>query len=158
MTTDWASLAGTVVSLAEDSATSNHVAAVMSYVQEGPTAVALKNAYAAFQQVSREFGYGCERVEDKNTIGRIVPRILWQLRESAFVIADLTDLRPNVLFELGYAIALDKPVVMTAKRDTELPFDVRDMPTVFWDPIDMLDLQDKLRAKVELIAKTQGRR
>lgn len=158
VTADWASLAEKVVSLAEDSATSNHVVAMMSYTKDGPTGLALKNAYAAYRQATKEFGYICERVEDQNTVGRIVPRILAQIRESAFVIADLTDLRPNVLFEVGYAIGLDKPVILTAQKDTDLPFDVRDMPTIFWDPIDMVDLQDKLRVKVELIAKTQGRR
>jgi hypothetical protein len=158
VTRDWAALAASVIALAEDSATSNHVAVMMSYAQEGPTGTALKNAYAAFRQVAGEFGYDCDRVEDRNTVGRIVPRILAQIRESAFVIADLTDLRPNVLYEVGYATALDKFVVLTAKAGTELPFDVRDVPTIFWDPIDMLDLQEKLREKIELIAKTQGRR
>lgn len=158
VTTAWASLAATVVSLAEDAATSNQVVVLMSYPQTGPTVVPLRNLYASYQQVGKEFDYTCERVEDQNTIGQIVPRILARIRESAFVIADLTELRPNVLFEVGYALALDKPIVFTAQKGTDLPFDVKDLPTIFWDPIDMLDLQEKLRTKIKLIAETQGRR
>jgi hypothetical protein len=157
ITNDWVDLANKVVALAEDVATSNYVSVIMSYATNGSIGVTLRNVYASFKQVCEGFEYVCERVEDRNTIGRIVPRILAQIRESAFVITDLTDLRPNVLFELGYAIALDKDVVITARKETELPFDVHDLPTIFWDPIDMLDLQERLKEKIELIAKKHGR-
>ena len=62
-----------------------------------------------------------------------------------------------MFFELGYASALEKPLVLTAKEGTELPFDVKDMPVIFWNPIDQKTLRDKLRDKIRLIAETQGR-
>jgi nucleoside 2-deoxyribosyltransferase len=66
-----------------------------------------------------------------------VPRIENGIRKSAFVIADLSiaDLSmpsPNVYYEVGYAKALGKDVILTAKKGTPLPFDVGDIPTIFW--------------------------
>lgn len=40
----------------------------------------------------------------------IITRILEEIRDCKCLIADLTDLNPNVLFELGYAIAHRKRV------------------------------------------------
>lgn len=73
------------------------------------------------------------------------------------MIADLTELKQNVFFELGYAKGLKKPVVATAKEGTELPFDIKDLPTTFWDPVDQKKLREDLRARVRMIAKNQGR-
>jgi nucleoside 2-deoxyribosyltransferase len=46
------------------------------------------------------------------------------LNAAELVICDLSADRPNVYFELGYARALGKPLICTARRDTKLPFDV----------------------------------
>ena len=75
--------------------------------------------------------------------------------DSAFVIADLSELKTNVFYELGYAEGFSKPVVVTAKKGTELPFDVKDVPTIFWDG--QRGLKDSLRTKIKLIAQKQGR-
>jgi hypothetical protein len=66
--------------------------------------------------------------------------------ETAFVIADLTELKNNLFFELGYAEGMKKPVVVTAMAGTQLPFDVKDVPTIFWDR--QRKLKDDLRAKI----------
>jgi hypothetical protein len=46
------------------------------------------------------------------------------------VIADLTDHNPNVLFELGIRIALDKPVLLIRAKGTPPIFDVDHMMRV----------------------------
>lgn len=150
---DWSIRATKLVSLAEKIATSKTVTVIMSYSQEEE----LVDTYASFQDVCKEsqFGYQCQRVEDANTIGRITPKIVEQIEQSAFIIADLTGLRPNVFFELGYAQGLKKPVVVTAKSGTDLPFDVKDMPTIFWKG--QTQLKTELRTKIKLIAEKQGR-
>lgn len=84
-------------------------------------------------------------------MGRILPHIMERIEHSAFVIADLTELKSNVFFELGYADGLKKPVVVTAMAGTQLPFDVKDVPTIFWDG--QRKLKDDLRAKIGLIAR-----
>jgi len=78
---------------------------------------------------------------------RIVPVITSAIRRSAFVIADVTDPRPNVYYELGYAHALAKDVVLTAKEGTALPFDIFDVPTQYWDSQDMLEKKARSRVR-----------
>ncbi len=94
-------------------------------------------------------------IDDSNTEGRILPTILEQIKNSAFAIVELTELKPNVFYELGYAEGLGKKVVVTAKQGTELPFDVKDIPTIFWEG--QKQLKDALRTKVTGIAEKQGR-
>ncbi len=154
---NWPELARGVVSLAEKAATSRSVLAMMSYTRSGDLATALKNVFYNFELVCKDFGYVCTRVDETNTADRIVPRILDQMDRAAFIIVDLTELRPNVFFELGFAEGLKKPRIVTAKDGTELPFNVKDFPVTFWSPLDMKKLHDDLTVRVQAIAEDQGR-
>ena len=145
---DWPEIAETIVSLAERVAESRSVVVIMSYAKRAE----LDDVFAAFEQVAQQLGYTCDRVTEENAGQRIVPEILERISRAAFTIVDLTDLRPNVFYELGYADGLRKRVVVTAKEGTELPFDVKDIPTIFWDGKEQLKAD--LRARIETIVKT----
>jgi hypothetical protein len=68
----------------------------------------------------------CRRVDKEDFEGDIVEEIKRLIRASVAVIADLSDARPNVLYELGYAHALRKPTVpICCSPLNDLPFDVR---------------------------------
>jgi hypothetical protein len=68
----------------------------------------LEDAYESFERVTKQLGYQCAAVNEENASDRIVPEILSRIERAAFAIVDLTDLRPNVLYELGYADGLKK--------------------------------------------------
>ena len=55
--------------------------------------------------------YRAYRVDDDPHIGRIDAKIMTEIKNSRFVIADVTDLRPGVYFEAGYAMGLRLPVI-----------------------------------------------
>ena len=95
--------------------------------------------------------YRCERVTQENAGDRILPDILERIRRAGFTIVDLTDLRPNVFYEMGFADGLGKKVIVTAKEGTHLPFDVKDIPTIFWSGRTQLrnDLIKRIRAVVK---------
>lgn len=57
--------------------------------------------------------------------------IINDLLEADLVIADLTDHNPNVLFELGVRMAVDKPVALIKSKDTGRIFDVDNMLRVY---------------------------
>jgi len=86
------------------------------------------------------------RADQLGRPGRISTQILQQLVKASVVIADLTDLNSNVLYELGIRQALLKPYILVAQKGTELPFDLRDYRTVFY----VLDLDDIAPARDEL--------
>jgi nucleoside 2-deoxyribosyltransferase len=115
----------------------------------------LQDAYESFKDVCEEFDYHGERVDDTSAEGRIVAEIFEGIRKAAFVIADLTEQKPNVYYELGLAQGMEKPVIVTAFKGTTLPFDVHDIPTIFWES--QKQLKELLRHKLGRVAAEQGR-
>jgi hypothetical protein len=146
---DWSKHAESIVLLAEKVAASRLVVVIMSYSPRPE----LDDAYYTLRQVTGELGYECHRVTEENTEGRILPEILERIRQSAFVLVDLTELRPNVFYELGYADGLSKRVIVTAQKGTELPFDVKDIPTIFWEGQNQL--REDLKKRIEHVVKTR---
>jgi hypothetical protein len=79
--------------------------------------------------------------------GKITTQIIQQLTDSDVLIGDLTDLNPNVLYELGIRQAILKPYILIANHGTKLPFDLQDSRTIFFD---LTNLDSMLEAKTEL--------
>lgn len=59
--------------------------------------------------------------------------IFQAIHRAGLVVVDLTGARPNCMMELGYALARRRRVVISAKKDTRLPFDADKLPTYIWD-------------------------
>jgi hypothetical protein len=73
-------------------------------------------------------------MEDHQHVERIDDEIMVLIRKSRFVVADTTGRNPNVLFEAGYALGLDRKVVWTCRDDDQAshPFDVRQYKRIGW--------------------------
>jgi hypothetical protein len=69
--------------------------------------------------------------------------IFENLHKAALVVVDLTGLRPNCLIELGYALGRPSKVILTAKKDTILPFDAKMYECCFWDTKEQIELTAK---------------
>jgi predicted Rossmann-fold nucleotide-binding protein len=151
VSSDWEKLAAEVISLAERIVSSKNVFVVMSFSNTPQ----LEDAYESFREVCEEYQYECNRVDNTTTTERIIPEIVSSIENSAFVIADLTEESPNVYYELGFAHGLKKPVIVTARKGVHLPFDIRDIPVIFWEG--QKRLKDRLRKKIHDIASLQGR-
>ena len=72
----------------------------------------------------------CFRLDESRPAGRITDRLLGELRSATLCIADITGAKPNVMWELGFAMALEKPVIVITQSLADLPFDIRDMQTI----------------------------
>ena len=75
--------------------------------------------------------FQARRVDEAPDNRRIIPEIVRGVRHCAFVVADVTEAKPNVYWELGLASGMDKDVIVTAKKGTLLPFDINDVPVIF---------------------------
>ena len=136
-----------VVSLAERLITPTDVFVVMSFAEKGH----LRDAYNTFQRVCKANGFFAFKVDHHlDPKQRIVPAIMNSIRRSAFVIADVSEPRPNVYYELGFAQALGKNIVITAFEGTSLPFDIFDVPTLY------LGLSGHARAKTRRGDRSSG--
>jgi len=67
--------------------------------------------------------------------GLVIADIQRQIRESRVVIAEITPVNPNVYYEVGFADAIGKPVILIADggKLEQLPFDVRAFRTLFYE-------------------------
>lgn len=107
------------------------------------------DTYGTIERVCKSFRLQCNRTDKTNQTERIFSKIVQGIREAAFVVADVTYGGPNIYYELGYAEALGKTVVVIAKDGTELPFDTKDVPTLMWS--DQTRLAQKLSARIQAI-------
>jgi nucleoside 2-deoxyribosyltransferase len=91
---------------------------------------------------------GCEviRADGINEPGRITLQIAKHLGSTDVVIADLTDLNANVMYELGVRQGLGRPFILMAERGQNLPFDLLDVRTIFYE----LSLEGVEQTKAEL--------
>jgi len=71
--------------------------------------------------------YVCWRADKERKPGRITDQIIKQIRDCAFVIADITGYNANVMYEIGYAHALCHPTIIINQYPPESsPFDIKD--------------------------------
>lgn len=68
-------------------------------------------------------------------------QIFNSIHRSSLVIVDLTNLRPNCLIELGYALGRNHRVLITARKGTVLPFDIDKIESFFWSLDDIILLK-----------------
>jgi hypothetical protein len=63
----------------------------------------------------------------------ILADIMKQINESKMVIAEITSHNPNVFYEIGYAQAIKKPIILIAQQGTKPPFDVSPFRILFYE-------------------------
>lgn len=107
----------------------------------------LERAYqGGIRKAIDALGLACVRADKVRHTSRISERIERLIRGAYFVIADMSRERPNCYYELGFAQALHKPAILTAREGTQLHFDVRDYPCIFYDSEE--DLRRELEATI----------
>ena len=84
--------------------------------------------------VEEQFKIGCYRVDEDNLPDRIDNKIYSYLLRSAFVIAEVTTLNPNVFYELGLAHMLEKDcIIVTSTPISTIPFDINRIRAEHYD-------------------------
>jgi SIR2-like domain len=69
-------------------------------------------------------GLSVMRADEMTTPGFILEQIRSAIQQARLIVADVTGANPNVLYELGFAQASGKPVVMIAESADSAPFDI----------------------------------
>ncbi len=104
----------------------------------------------AIEPASLVNGAIAERVDHNGTAGAVVPQIKAMIKAAKVVVADLSDSRPNVLHEVGYAEALRKPVIQICSTPTTaLPFNVRNNQTIQYAIGQTARLKKTLEAEIK---------
>jgi hypothetical protein len=81
----------------------------------------------------KEAGLEPVRADELFSTGSVVEQIWEQISKAKVLLADLTDKNPNVFYELGLAHAAVKPVVFTAAKIDDIPFDLRHLRVIVYE-------------------------
>ena len=76
-----------------------------------------------------------------NVSGMINTQIINRIIENDLVVANLTENNPNVMYELCLRHIVAKPIIHICEKGTELPFDIKDNRTIFYEN-DMLGVKE----------------
>ncbi|MCK5660022.1 MAG: hypothetical protein KAH86_01585 [Methanosarcinales archaeon] len=96
---------------------------------------------------AEDVGAYAERVDEQIYSDGILERIFNQISKADVIVADMSDRNSNVFYEVGYAHALGKNVLLLTQKADDIPFDLRNKAhTVYEGKIDKLrrDLIRKL--------------
>lgn len=110
--------------------------------------------FVAVETVVAGFGGVAIRIDKEHPLEDLVARIKKEIRDAAFIVADLTDERPSCYFEAGFAEALPRHVVYVASKQsvlkpgtpTKIHFDIH-MSVHFFT--NHKELREKLTSAIE---------
>jgi hypothetical protein len=107
---------------------------------------------AIIRPVLSGLGYHVRAAHEMDNPGSITSQIIEALLNDDMVIANLTELNPNFMYELAVRHAVRKPLVTIAEEGTKLPFDVAGERTISFvnDLSGAEDLKKKLASAVSL--------
>ena len=108
--------------------------------------------FVAMSYAAEQVDAACTRVDREEFAGDIVEEIKRLIKASIAVVVDLSDGRPNVLYEAGFAHALGKPTVHICSTSlSELPFDVRNWNTLGYKRGQTTKLREPLARRLDAV-------
>jgi hypothetical protein len=121
-----------------------------------PFATDFDDAYAlAVKPACEAAGAYAERVDEQIFHESIVQRIYNQIAKADLLIAEMTGRNPNVFYEVGYAHALGKTVILLTRDSADIPFDLKHYPHIVYGG-KLTELRTELERRVRYLVEHQS--
>ena len=85
-----------------------------------------------FKPTLESLGYDCQR--STASVGSILGGIIESIHSSWVILADLTDCKPNVMYELGIAHTMTNNTILVSQDISSVPSDLRSYGVVVYEP------------------------
>lgn len=107
----------------------------------------LEDIHNTVKECFKKIGVEAERADDLEHDSKITEEIIEKIKSSEFLFADLSGARPNVYYEVGFAHALSKRVILFRKKGESIHFDLAGYNCPEYKNI--TDLKKKLSKRLE---------
>jgi len=115
----------------------------------------LDSLYLAIAEAITSAGFRPRRIDKHEYIGGVLDEIVAQIRDSRFLVADLTFNRGGVYYEAGFGRALGIPVIPTCRADQlqddskhRIHFDMQHLNVIGWKKGKLLELTRRLTDRI----------
>jgi nucleoside 2-deoxyribosyltransferase len=108
--------------------------------------------------VCKQWGFQIERADELFGDQPIVEDIWEAINSSQIILADVTGRNPNVMYEIGIAHTVGRPVVIMTQSMDDVPFDLKHYRCIVYDftPRGCATLEDKLGGSLRFIQGSQA--
>jgi hypothetical protein len=103
--------------------------------------------YVGIKTACNEAGAYSERVDEQIFTESILERIFNQIAKADLIVADMSGRNPNVFYEVGYAHALGKQVILLTREAEDIPFDMKHYPHIIYGD-SIRTLKDELYKRI----------
>lgn len=103
--------------------------------------------YMVIREACTQSGFNAYRGDENYIKGDIFPEMLKLIVKANLIIANVNGRNPNVLYELGIAQALDKPVILISSEPDKLPIDIKSKRFLVYR--NYTELQEMIRKELQ---------
>ncbi len=103
------------------------------------------------QDAAKHVSIKAERLDEQIFDTDMLQKIYTEIDKADIIIADMSTRNPNVFYEVGYADAKKKIVILLTNNSNDIPFDLLHRPHIIYDSIE--HLKNELIKKLEWVKK-----
>lgn len=107
---------------------------------------------AAIKAGIEKAGYIAVILDEVEYNGQIVPEMLYQIKQSRFVVAELSHHNNGAYYEAGYAAGYGKDVIQICSEEalkSDLHFDVKQVNSITYSENNLEELTDRLQKRIK---------
>lgn len=108
------------------------------------------------KETAKDCDVDAKRLDDDFFDTNMVEKIYQKIDSADFIIADMTGRNPNVFYEVGYADAKKKLILLLTKNINDIPFDFKQRLHIEYE--DVSSLKERLSDKIEWAKKEVEKR